>query len=79
MSFSYVYSRLRGDLNTLGDLYVPCERPVIQPDFYANLPSDIPRRDITWSEFRLPGAMVSSPVFDIHSGYPYSRIDVLQN
>jgi hypothetical protein len=79
MNFSYVYSEARGDLNTLGELYVPFERPVIQPNFFANLPSDIPNRFITWSEFRLPDAMVLSPVFDIHSGFPFSQIDALQN
>ena len=31
------------------------------------------------SQFHLPRAMVLSPVFDIHSGYPYSQVDVLQN
>lgn len=79
MNFSYIYSRARGDLNSVDYIYVPYERPVIQPDYFANLPSDIPNRFITWSQFHLPGAMILSPVFDIHSGYPYSQIDVLQN
>jgi hypothetical protein len=79
MNFSYVYSRARGDLNTLNQVYVPFEQPIVQPDVYANLPSDLPSRFITWSEFDLPQKMTLSPVFDIHSGLPFSQIDALQN
>jgi hypothetical protein len=79
MNFSYVHSHSRGDLNSLGEIYVPDEQPVIRPDSYGNLPSDIPDRLITWCQFHLPGAMELSPVFDVHTGYPFSQIDVLQN
>ncbi len=79
MNFSYVYARARGDLNTLAEIYVPFEHPVVQPDVYATLPSNMPHRFITWSEFHLPGAMTLSPVFDIHSGLPFSRLDAFQN
>lgn len=79
MDFSYVYSRARGDLNSLDEIYVPFEQPIIRPNFYANLPSDMPNRFITWSTFHLPDAMTLSPVFDIHSGLPFSAIDARQN
>jgi hypothetical protein len=79
MNFSYVYSRARGDLNTLNQVYVPFEQPIVQPDVYSSLPQDVPNRFITWSEFHLPSAMTLSPVFDIHSGFPFSQIDDLQN
>lgn len=79
MNVSYIYSQARGDLNTLGNLYIPFEQPIIRRDFYGNLPSDIPNRFITWSVFHLPGAMTLSPVFDIHSGFPFSRLDAGQN
>ena len=36
-SFSYVYSKARGDLNTLSQLFVPFEQPVIRPDAYSYL------------------------------------------
>ncbi len=79
MNFSYVHSQARGNFNTLGELYVPFEQPVVRPNSYANLPSDMPSRFITWSQFHLPGAMILSPVFDIHSGLPFSTIDARQN
>lgn len=79
-NLSYVNSRARGDLNTLVQVYVPFEAPVIRPDAYANLPSDIPNRLITWG--RIPTriwGIEASPVIDWHSGFPYSFLDEYQN
>ena len=60
-------------------LYVPFQAPVIVPNLFGNLPSNIPDRFVTWANFRLPAELTLSPVFDVHSGFPYSAIDVLQN
>lgn len=79
MSLSYVHSQARGDLNTLSALYVPFENPVIVPNLFGTLPSNIPDRFITWANFRLPAEVTLSPVFDLHSGFPYSAVGVLQN
>ncbi len=79
LNVSYVYSRARGDLNTLSEIYVPFEQPVIRPDFFANLPSDIPQRVVTWGRFQLPWRTVVSPLFDVHSGFPFSVFDARQN
>lgn len=79
VNVSYVHSTARGDLNTLGALYVPFEQPIIRPNYFADLPSDIPNRVITWSEFAAPWGLTLSPVFDIHTGFPYSSYDVYQN
>jgi hypothetical protein len=79
LNVSYIYSRARGDLNTLSEIYVPFEQPVIRADFFGNLPSDIPQRVVAWGRFRLPWRMTVSPLFDLHSGFPYSAFDVLQN
>ena len=76
---SYVYSRARGDLNTIGQVYVPFEQPVIRSNAVANLPSNVPSRFITWAQLKVPWKITVSPVFDIHSGFPYSDYDVLQN
>ncbi len=79
LNFSYVNSLARGDLNTLTALYVPFEQPVIRPNAFGTLPSNIPNRFVTWGRFKLPWKMTASPVLDIHSGFPYSAVDVLQN
>jgi hypothetical protein len=76
---SYVWSRTRGDLNNLSDVMIPFLQPVIRPNVYGILPSDIPQRVITWGVFSLPKKFTFSPILDVHSGYPYSNVDVLQN
>lgn len=78
-NFSYVHSTAVGDLNTLSALYVPFEQPIIHPDYFADLPSDVPNRVITWGILNVPWGLTLSPLFDIHSGFPYSSYDVLQN
>jgi hypothetical protein len=79
LNCSYVRSLVRGDLNSLTQIFVPFEPPVIRPNFYADLPSNIPHRVITWGRFKFPREVTVSPVLDVHSGFPYSPTDVLQN
>jgi len=79
LNFSYVHSSARGDLNTLSAVYVPFESPVIRPNLFGTLPSNVPDRFITWADFKLPYESTISPVFDLHSGFPYSALDELQN
>jgi len=75
---SYIWSRSRGDLNSLSNVYIPFAAPVIRPDVYGILPSDVPNRLIAWGIFALPWKLTFSPLVDVHSGYPYSPIDVQQ-
>jgi len=79
MSLSYTWSRGRGDLNPLSDTLVPFEVPVIRANATGILSSDVPHRVVASGFFRLPWKMVVSPVSDVHSGLPFSNVDVLQN
>jgi hypothetical protein len=76
---SYIWSRTRGDLNNLSAVSIPFAQPVIRPNVYGILPSDIPNRMVGWGIFSLPKKFKFSPLADWHSGYPYSNVDVLQN
>ncbi len=76
---SYIWSRSRGDLNNLSDVMIPFLEPVIRPNVYGILPSDVPHRVVTWGVFSLPKKFTLSPILDVHSGYTYSNVDVLQN
>lgn len=78
-NISYVYSLARGDLNTLGQVYVPFEQPVIRPNVYGNSPSNVPHRLVAWGQLKLPRAVTVTPLLDVHTGFPYSNLDVLQN
>ena len=79
LNVSYVRSHARGDLNTLADVFVPFEQPVIRPDITGTFAQDVPNRVIGWGAFGLPGKFTLSPVVDVHSGLPYSEVDALQN
>jgi hypothetical protein len=79
LNISYAWSRARGDLNTLSDTFLPVQAPVIRPNAYGTLPSDIPNRVLAWGYVTLPKKFVFTPVADIHTGFPYSNVDVLQN
>ena len=78
INVSYIWSRSRGDLNSLSNVYIPFAAPVIRPDVYGILPSDIPNRVVGWGIFALPWKLTFSPLFDVHSGFPFSPIDVQQ-
>jgi Carboxypeptidase regulatory-like domain/TonB-dependent Receptor Plug Domain len=76
---SYIFSRTRGDLNNLSSVMIPFLQPVIRPNVYGILPYDVPHRVVVWGIFSLPKDFKFSPIADVHSGYPYSNIDTLQN
>ena len=79
LNVSYVWSRARGDLNMLSDTFVPFEQPVIRSNVSGTLASDNPHRLVSWSVFQFPWKLTFSPVVDLHSGLPFSKVDVVQN
>jgi hypothetical protein len=80
INFAYIWSRARGDLNALSDTFVPVQAPVIRPNAYGISSSDIPHRVIAGGLVHLPWwKLTAAPVVDVHSGFPYSPLDFLQN
>ena len=79
LNVSYIWSRARGDLNTVSSVFLPFEQPVIRPNASGILPSDVPNRVVSWGVFHLPWSLTVSPVVDLHTGFPYSNVNVLQN
>jgi Carboxypeptidase regulatory-like domain len=79
LNTSYVRSRTQGDLNSVASVFVPFQEPVIRPDVYASLSADVPDRFISWGIFHLPEKIVLAPIIDLHTGFPWSKIDDLQN
>jgi hypothetical protein len=75
---SYIWSHARGDLNNLSSIMIPFAAPVVRPNVYGILSSDIPDRFVAWGIFAMPWKITLSPLVDVHSGFPYSTIDVNQ-
>jgi hypothetical protein len=73
-----IFGAGRGDLNNLSNVMIPFAAPVIRPNVYGILPADVPQRFVSWGIFALPRKVTLSALLDVHSGYPYSDIDVWQ-
>lgn len=69
---SYTRSQASGDLNDFFQFFGNLPQPVVQPDARARLPYDAPNRFLFWGDFSAPFKLKIAPVFEIHSGFPYS-------
>jgi hypothetical protein len=75
LNASYVRSRAFGDLNDLNEFFGSQAQPVIQQNGRGRLAFDAPNRFLFWGSFSAPGKVTVVPVFDIHTGFPYSVED----
>jgi len=69
---SYVRSRAFGNLNDPALFFGNNPQAVIQPDARARLPFDVPNRLLFWGDISGPFKLTLIPVYDLHSGFPYS-------
>jgi hypothetical protein len=72
LNASYVRSRAFGDLNDVNQFLGTSPQTVIQPDAKGRLPFDAPNRFLFWGDFEIPWKLTIMPVFDLHTGFPYS-------
>ena len=75
LNASYVHSRAFGDLNDLNEFFGNLAQPVIQPDARGRLSFDAPNRFLLWGSLPAPWKFTLVPVYDLHSGFPYSVED----
>jgi Carboxypeptidase regulatory-like domain len=72
LNASYVRSRTFGDLNDLNQFFGNLAQPVIQPDARGPLSFDAPNRFMFWGSIAAPWKLTVVPVYDLHTGFPYS-------
>jgi Carboxypeptidase regulatory-like domain/TonB-dependent Receptor Plug Domain/TonB dependent receptor len=72
---SYVRSSARGELNDYNQFFGNFAYPLIRPNQYGPLPSDAPNRMLFWAIVGLPYKLQFVPIFDAHTGFPYSQVD----
>ncbi len=75
LNASYVRSRAFGDLNDVNQFFGNLAQPVIQPDARGRLPFDAPNRFLFWGSIAAPLKLTVVPVYDLHTGFPYSIED----
>jgi hypothetical protein len=72
LNASYVRSRAFGNLNDLNQFFGNLAQPVVQPDERGRLPFDAPNRFLLWGSIPAPWKLTIVPVYDLHTGFPYS-------
>jgi hypothetical protein len=72
---SYVRSKGRGDLNDFSSFVGTYPIPIVRPNYFGNLPADLPNRFLAWGLLNLPAKFSVAPVVEYRSGFPYSSID----
>jgi len=72
---SYVHSRAEGDLNDYNQFFSNFSYPLIRPNQYGPLTSDAPNRGLFWAVIGLPHKFDFVPILDVHTGFPFSRLD----
>jgi hypothetical protein len=72
---SYVHSRAYGELNDYNKFFGNFPYPLIRRNQYGPLASDAPNRGLFWSVIGLPHKFDLVPILDLHTGFPFSRLD----
>jgi outer membrane receptor for ferrienterochelin and colicin len=72
LNASYVRSRAFGDLNDFNQFFGNLAQPVIQPNVRGRLSFDAPNRFLFWGTFAARWKLTLVPVYEIHTGFPYS-------
>ncbi|MCB1024762.1 MAG: hypothetical protein KDB79_10250, partial [Acidobacteria bacterium] len=72
---SYVFSRSRGDLNTIDKIYSDTPDLVLRPNQYAPLSFDSPHRLLIYGQLDFKHDIRVAPLFEVRTGFPYSSFD----
>ena len=75
LNASYVRSKATGDLNDFNQFFGNDPQALIQPNSRGPLNFDAPNRFLAWGEFNAPWKVTIMPVFDVHTGFPYSIVN----
>jgi hypothetical protein len=74
-SASYVRSQAVGDLNDIGSIFGGLPAALVRPNERSRLPFDAPNRFLFWADIQAPHDISISPVFDLHTGFPFSVVN----
>lgn len=77
--FSYVRSSARGDLNDFASFLGTFPVPLLRPNQFSYLPTDLPNRFLAWGNLKFPRGFMIAPVFEYRNGFPYAVTDAFQN
>ena len=76
--FSYVRQYARGTVNDANMYLGNLPFPIMNSNFVASLPSEIPNRFLLWGMYSLPKKFRLMPKIEERSGFPYQPTNLLQ-
>ena len=79
LTVSYVRSRGIADLNNYDQFYGNLRNPIVRPNEYNRIPTDVPHRLLLRGTIALPGQWDLAPLIEIRSGFPWSAVDEFQD
>ncbi|HSE23375.1 MAG TPA: TonB-dependent receptor, partial [Pyrinomonadaceae bacterium] len=72
---AYVWSKARGDLNSIDNLLGDFPALVVRPNEYGPQPFDAPQRFLGYGLLRMRHEINISPLVEIRSGFPFSFVN----
>jgi hypothetical protein len=72
---SYTRSKARGELNDYNQFFGNFPYPLIRPNQFGTTSSDAPDRGLFWGIIGLPHKLDFIPILDVHTGFPFSKLD----
>jgi hypothetical protein len=72
---AYVWSKARGDLNSIDNFLGDFPAFVVQPNEYGPQPFDAPQRFLAYGQLRMRYDINIAPVLEIRSGFPFSFVN----
>ncbi len=79
ITISYVWSQGRADLNHYDQFYGNLRTPIIRPNEYGPIATDVPHRVLLRGTIGLPAQFDFSPVLELRTGFPWSAVDEYQD
>ena len=75
LNATYVWSRARGDLNSIDNFLGDFPAFVVRPNEYGPQPFDAPHRFLVYGQLRMPLDINIAPLVEIRSGFPFSFVN----
>jgi hypothetical protein len=72
---SYTRSKAKGELNDYNQFFGNFPYPLIRPNQFGTMSSDAPHRGLFWGVIGLPHKLDFIPILDVHTGFPFSKLD----
>ena len=72
---TYVWSKARGDLNSIDNFLGDFPAFVVRPNEYGPQPFDAPHRFLAYGQLRMRYDINISPLVEIRSGFPFSFVN----